>query len=411
MRILYAVQRYGEQVVGGSESAARMFAERLAQQGHDVEVVTSCATSYVDWANVLDSGTEDLNGVTVHRLPVLDLRRPEKFGPLHGWMIAGPRPAPLFEQQRWAKHMGPDLAGYRQWLRDHHRRFDLAVFMTYLYATATVGLPVVAGQLPTILQPTAHDEPPLRVPLYDSLFRQPDAFLYFTPEEQDIVRSRFNIETPGRTIGIGIDLEEATDVNHLLGRYCLADCPYLLYVGRIDTVKGSSEAFHFFREYKRRNPGPLKFVLVGERVSDIPDDPDVVYTGFLDEADKRRALAGALAMVQPSRFESFSIVLCESWVQRRPALVHRDSAVLLGQARRSGGAVPYSGFAEFEAAVDLLVNNRHLTDAMGENGRRYVEAEYRWDTVLAGFEDTASLAIRRFADRCTRPLPHVTPAE
>ena len=106
MKLLYSVQRYGADVVGGSEAAARMFAEHLVERGHDVHVLTSCALSYVDWANVLPPGTEEINGVTVHRLPVADLRRPEKFGPLHGWMIAGPRPSPLFEQQRWAKQIG-----------------------------------------------------------------------------------------------------------------------------------------------------------------------------------------------------------------------------------------------------------------------------------------------------------------
>ena len=46
------------------------------------------------------------------------------------------------------------------------------------------------------------------------------------------------------------------------------------------------------------------------------------------------------------------MVLTESFAQRRPALVQRRCAVLEGHARRSGGALPYSGFAEFEAAVD-----------------------------------------------------------
>ena len=50
MRILYVVQRYGPQVLGGSETAARLFAERLVARGHSVEVLTSCARDYVDWA-------------------------------------------------------------------------------------------------------------------------------------------------------------------------------------------------------------------------------------------------------------------------------------------------------------------------------------------------------------------------
>ena len=318
MKLLYVVQRYGEQIVGGSEAAARSFAEHLASRGHEVEVVTSCARSYVDWANSYDPGTTELNGVTVHRLPVSQPRTPEKFGPIHGWMVSHPRPAPHFEQRRWAKHMGPDMPDLAPWLIANCGRFDVAVFMTYLYSTATTGLPAVATRIPTVLQPTAHDEPPIWLRLYDTIFRLPDTFLFFTPEERDVVRRRFGIDPVGETIGIGIELDEATDVAGFRRRQGLGDDPYLLYVGRIDAIKGSHEAHEFFEAMQRRSPSRLKFVFVGERIGEMPTHPDVVFTGFLDEADKRNALAGALALVQPSRFESFSIVLCESWVQRRP---------------------------------------------------------------------------------------------
>ena len=59
---------------------------------------------------------------------------------------------------------------------------------------------------------------------------------------------------------------------------------------------------------------------------------------------------------------------------------------MLGHARRSGGAIPYSGYAEFEAAVDLLLDQPELATAMGTLGRRYVEREYRWPVVLDRYE-------------------------
>lgn len=399
MKILYVVQRYGEQIVGGSEAACRAFAEQLVARGHHVEVLTSCAHRYTDWADHYVPGVHDINGVTVHRLPVVDIRRPERFGPLHGWMVNGPRQVPGFEESRWAKHMGPDLAGLRPWLARHHRRFDVVIFMTYLYATTTKGLPYVAGRIPTVLQPTAHDEPPLWVRLYDTLFRLPDSYLFFTPEEREVVRQRFAIDPVGEVIGIGVDLDDEADPDGFRRQHGIGDRPYLLYVGRIDPSKGSLEAYRFFEAYKDRHPGPLAFVLVGETVADLPDHPDVIRTGYLDERGKRSALAGSLALLQPSYFESFSIVLCESWVQRRPALVQAASTVLEGQARRSAGALPYRGFAEFEAALDLLVERPELGDELGRNGRRYVEDRYRWDAVLAGVERGIDSALRRFPER------------
>jgi len=405
MRVLYAVQRYGTSIVGGAEAAARSFAEHLVARGHDVEVITSCAHSYVDWANVHPSGTTTLNGVTVHRLPVDDVRTPERFGPIHGWMIGGPRPAPLFAQWEWMKRMGPDLVGLSAWVSEHAPRFDAAVFMTYLYSTTAYGLPAAANRVPTVLQPTAHDEPPIWLRLFDGIFRQPDAFLFFTPEEREFVRQRFGIEAIGDTPGIGIDVEPSGDVAAFRARFCLADRPYLVYVGRIDAIKGSRELFHFFESYQARNHSEARLVFVGERFGELPDHDDIVFTGFLGEEEKRTALAGSLALIQPSRFESFSIVLCEAWAQGRPALVHRDSHVLVGQARRSGGAIPYRGYAEFEAALDLLLAEPALGDRMGAAGAAYVAREYSWDHVMARMEDVLHLAVSRFRDRPLRRHP------
>ena len=59
MRVLYVVQRYGEQIAGGAEQHARAFAERLVERDHRVTVLTTCAQSYVDWANAILRGLVD----------------------------------------------------------------------------------------------------------------------------------------------------------------------------------------------------------------------------------------------------------------------------------------------------------------------------------------------------------------
>ena len=399
MRVLYSVQRYGDDIVGGSESACRMFAEHLVTRGHEVEVTTSCARSYVDWADSYEPGTADVHGVTVHRHKVRDVRRPEIFGPLDQWVHGGPHPVPFSIQQRWSRAMGPDLLGQREWLLRNANRFDVAIFMTYLYSTTTSGLPALARVLPTILQPTAHDEPPFRIGMMDPVFRLADAMLFFTPEEQAVVEKRFGFSPAGAVVGMGIDLDQVGDPRKFRSRYSLGDSEYLLYAGRVDPMKGAIELADFFIAFKNRNPGPLKLVVAGEQLVSLPEHPDIVFTGFLDEGLKHDALAGALALAQPSYFESFSIVLCESWVQGRPALVQAGCEVLAGQARRSGGAVPYRGFAEFEAALLRLLQDPDGAAEMGRRGREYVESNYEWGTVIDGVEAVVEDALRLFAQR------------
>lgn len=406
MRILYVVQRYGEKIIGGSEAACRAFAENLVTRGHEVEVLTSCAQNYTDWSDEYESGTEVVGGVKVHRLPVMQERSPATFGPIHEHLMRDPDSLPLFEQQRWARLMGPDLRGQRSWLAANSTQFDIVVFMTYLYATATLGLPVLAGRVPTILQPTAHDEPPAYVPLYQSLFRLPDAFLFFTEEERQVVKSIYGVNPVGKVVGIGIPQEESPG-NPRLARELLAigEDPYLVYVGRLDVSKGVAELIRYFVAFKERTGRELHLVLLGAGDVEIPQNDFIKNAGFVDEETKRNVIAGAVALVQPSYFESFSIVLCEAWVQGRPALVQGKCAVLRGQSMRSAGAIPYEGYAEFETSLEYLLDNPEVADSMGRAGQRYVADRYQWDAVLDATEQTFGDAVQSFSRRRLRTTP------
>ncbi|MGI8686252.1 MAG: glycosyltransferase family 4 protein [Acidimicrobiales bacterium] len=387
MRLLYVAQRYGTDVAGGAELHCRQFATRMAGRGHDVEAVTTCARDYVTWANEYPPGTTDLDGVTVHRLPTAHPRDLRLFGPLNGRVTLGEKPVALHVQEEWMRAQGPTVPELAPWLDRHAGRVDAVIFFTYLYATTFDGLPRVAGRVPVVLHPTAHDEPTLDLALFDAVFRMPDAFAFSTEEEQALVERRFRVARPSAVVGIGFDLDVAGDGAAFRRRYELVDDPYLVVVGRVDPAKGSTELFDFFVAYKERHPGPLRLVVVGEPVDPPPPHPDVVVTGFVDDEVKRGAVDGALALVQPSYFESFSMVLAEAWVQGRAALVQGHCAVLEGHARRSGGAIPYRGYAEFEAAVDLVASDRALADSLGRAGRRYVEERFAWDAVLDRYED------------------------
>jgi glycosyltransferase involved in cell wall biosynthesis len=293
------------------------------------------------------------------------------------------------------------------WLLEHAHSFDVVVFMTYLYTTTTQGLPTVAGRVPTILQPTAHDEPAAYVSIYNSVFRQADAFLFFTPEERKVVERLYGVDPQGETIGIGLETnQERGDGRRFRNHFSMDDTDYLVYVGRLDAMKGVGELLRFFETFKSRNQVDLNLVLAGGGQLEIPDRDDVIVTGFLDEQMKRDVIAGSLALVQPSYFESFSIVLCEAWLESRPALVQGHGEVLRGQAIRSGGAIPYEGFAEFESSVNYLLDNRETGSQMGLKGLEYVKSNYDWNVVLQRFEETITLAQKRFSERrhITTPL-------
>jgi glycosyltransferase involved in cell wall biosynthesis len=284
------------------------------------------------------------------------------------------------------RQQGPDVPELVPWLEERAPTYDVVVFFTYLYQTTFDGLPVSSRLAATLLHPTAHDEPPLYLDLFDFVFRQPHGFACSTEEEAALIHRRRRSGAPTSIIGIGVDLEFAGDGASFRATYDIGDRPYLLVIGRVDPHKGSQELYDFFLAYKERNRGELMLVVLGEQVTDLPPHPDVVLTGFVDDDVRQGALAGAWAVVVPSYFESFSMVLSEAWAARKAVLVQGRSDVLTGQALRSGGGIPYAGFAEFEAAVDVLADSPALVDALGQRGRSYVEDRYNWDHVLDRYE-------------------------
>lgn len=383
MRLLYVVQRYGDEVFGGAEAFCRQVSQRMVARGHHVEVVTSPALSYVDWAPHYPVGTEVEGGVQVHRLPVAAPRDNDIFAGFHGRALGRRWIAPYL-QREWIRLQGPWIPELPTWLSDRSPDFDVTVFVTYLYYTTVAGLGAVRG--PTLLHPTAHDEPPAYLPIFDEVFRLPSAFGFLTPEEGEFVRRRYRVRRPSVVTGIGIDPPGPSDPEAFRRRFGLGDQPYIACVGRTDPGKGSVELFNFFAAYKDRHPGPLTLVFIGEEVFRLPRRDDVVMAGFVDEGARRSGVAGALALVQPSFFESFSLVLVEAWAQGIPALVQGQSEVLTGQARRSGGAIPYRGYPEFEAGLDILLEDESLRRRLGAAGRAYVEQEYPWPVVLERYE-------------------------
>jgi glycosyltransferase involved in cell wall biosynthesis len=396
MRILFVVQRYGRDVPGGAESLCRDLATRLAARGNDVHVATTCARSYADWADEYEPGLATIDGVAVHRFPVARPRDAAQFGDVSARMTVGAEPVALELQEEWMRLQGPWTPALIEWLDAAGETFDVAVFVTYLYWTTWAGLRCLAGRVPTLLLPTAHDEPTLRLPLFNLLFALPDALAFLIEEEAALVRERFPGAPPGAVLGAGVEFAAGVDrdaaaspaaVRVFRDRYGLADRPYLVVVGRLDPAKGSDELADYFVAYRERNPQrDLALVVVGEPMYELTEHPDVVVTGFVDDATRRAAVAGAAIAVQPSYFESFSLVLAEAWLEAKPALVQRACAVTNGQARRSGAGIPYRGYAEFEAAVDLLLDAPDLGAALGARGRAFVEQRYRWDAVLTAYE-------------------------
>jgi glycosyltransferase involved in cell wall biosynthesis len=413
MKLAFVIQRYGTEVLGGSEHLCRLLAERLAGQ-HEIDVLTTCARDYVAWANEYPEGADRIKGVTVRRFANARTRDITAFNTYSDWIYSHAHTRA--DEMEWLKQQGPWSPALIEYLRRHHQQYDVLVFFTYLYAPTVLGLEIAAAR--SVLVPTAHDEPAIRLGIFKDVFNRPAALCYLTESERQFVERQF----PDRplleeVIGVGVDIpqqqpyprmppaaegdspesgDEGEAVpgefpSHLIKRGAVfrrrhrLHGPIALYGGRIDPGKGCEELIEYFSSYVKEG-GDATLALMGVRLMSLPEEPFIRFAGLLSDQERLQALEAATVVVCPSPYESLSLMALESMAVGTPILVNARSAVLVEHCVRSNGGLYYADRDEFVECLKLLVGDVRLRHAIGANGREYVRQNYRWDVVIAKYE-------------------------
>jgi glycosyltransferase involved in cell wall biosynthesis len=423
MRIAIVIQRYGAEVLGGSEHLCRLVAERLAAQ-HDVEVLTTCARDYVTWANAYPEGADRVRGVTIRRFANARTRDQASFNSYSDWIYANPHSHS--DEIEWLKQQGPWCPALIDYLRRQQQHYDVLLFFTYLYAPTVLGLEVNPGK--SVLVSTAHDEPAIRLELFKKVFASPAAICYLTDSERQFVQETFP-ERPllEEVTGVGVDIpqqhpyprmpaapdEEPTGAegdrdaaaaaaaddeaaprefaSHLLARGSAFRRrhrlygPIVLYGGRIDPGKGCEELIEYFSAYVA-DGGTATLALMGVKLMSLPEEPFIRFAGLLTDRERLQALEAATIVVCPSPYESLSLLALEALAVGTPILANARSAVLVEHCVRSNGGLYYADQDEFVECMRVLVGDERLRQALGRNGRDYVRRNFRWDVVLGKYE-------------------------
>jgi glycosyltransferase involved in cell wall biosynthesis len=415
MKLALVIQRYGTEVLGGSEHLCRLLAERLAAQ-HEVEVLTTCARDYVTWKNEYPEGADRIRGVSVRRFPNARTRDLEAFNRYSDWIYNSPHTRA--DEMDWLMQQGPWCPSLIDHLRRHQQQYDVLVFFTYLYAPTVLGLEVNPGK--SVLVPTAHDEPAIKLEIFKDVFGRPGALCYLTDSERRFVQDTFG-ERPilEDVTGVGVDIPQpqprvppapdeepspAVEDNggqgadgetplptHVLTRGAVFRRrhrlygPIALYGGRIDPGKGCEELIEYFSSYVKEG-GEATLALMGVKLMSLPEDPSVRFAGLLSDRERVQALEAATVVVCPSPYESLSLLALEALSVGTPVLANARSAVLVEHCIRSNGGLYYAERDEFVECLKLLVRDADLRAALGQNGREYVRRNYRWDVVIGKYE-------------------------
>jgi glycosyltransferase involved in cell wall biosynthesis len=413
LKLAFIVQRYGTEILGGSEYHCRLIAERLAPR-HQVEVLTTCAADYVTWKNEYPEGTDRVRGVTVRRFANARTRDIHTFNRYSEWIFNNPHTRE--DELEWLRQQGPWCPALLEHLERHHDSYDVLIFFTYLYAPTVLGMKTAPHK--SILVPTAHDEPAIHLDIYKELFGLPAGLAYNTEVERRFLTTHFSIRAVEEDIvGCGVDLpqaqahprerpaadrEESDDGAapddsspsyrpHLAHRGTVfrrrhrLHGPIVLYGGRIDPGKGCEELIEYFSTYVQEG-GEASLVLMGVKLMPLPEEPFIRFAGRLSEQERLQALEAATIVVVPSPYESLSLLALESFAVGTPILANARSEVLVDHCQKSNAGLYYADRDEFTECVRLLVADHRLRAQMGQNGREYVRRNYRWDVILGKYE-------------------------
>ena len=375
-RVAFVVQRCGLEVNGGAETLCFQVAEQMSKYWN-TEILTTCALDYTNWQNYYSPGVTEICGVKVRRFRVARKRNIKAFNRLSAKIYPRLKETSLKEQEAWMFAQGPWSPALINYVKRHQDEYDAFIFFCYLYATTYFTLPLVAHK--AYLAPLAHDEWPIYMSMWDALFEKPRGFIFNTPEEKNFINVRFpSANCDGPVVGVAVKPPEAYSGQQFRQRYKI-DQPFLLYIGRIDPSKGCEELFRYFLELRSHESSPSKLVLLGKPAMTIPNHPDIIALGFVDEQTKWNALAACKLLVMPSPYESLSIVLLEAWAVGKAVLVNGKCEVLVGQCRRAQGGLWYTNKYEFQIALEKM--EEPVTNQLGRQGKNFVEQNYQWTVI------------------------------
>ncbi|MDQ1522902.1 MAG: hypothetical protein QOE47_826 [Pyrinomonadaceae bacterium] len=399
---------FGAELKGGAEQQAFQIATRLAARGIDVEVLTTCCRSFQDdWAtNQHPPGLAREHGVSVRRFPVA-ARDAEAFDLVNAKLLAltprdlRPGVSPLSEADAeiftGENINSPALLAH---LSAHADDYCAFLFIPYMFATATRGLPHVAAR--AFLQPCLHDEPAAYLPAVEELFQRARLVLFNSEGERELAARLYGASVFARGLVTGEGIEPLDASPEQLARALPVElrrdsgdgngvAPFVLYLGRRDETKNTGLLVRAFRRFKERVPdSPLRLVLVGTGAHSYDERARGIFDlGLVAEDAKAALLVNCRALFQPSHNESFSRALMEAWSYGgRPVAAHRECLATAHAVERARGGWLAASEEEWAAVFAHVADAPDAElDATGARGRAYAAAHADWNKVIARYEE------------------------
>ena len=385
-KIGFVVPWHGQNIPGGAEMALRGVTEHLHKAGISIEILTTCVREFTaDWnENFHKPGLTEENGIPVRRIKVRK-RNVDAFNRVN-IKLMNDELLTLAEEEIFCREMinSPDMYKY---IEQHKNEYHCFVGIPYMFGPVYQMCKICPEK--AVLIPCFHEEAYIYMDVFKKAFSSIQGMI-FNAEPEKVLAERV-YHTAGQkliTPGLGLDTGLVYDEERFRAKYDIWE-PFILYAGRKDVGKNIYTLIRYFAEYKKRNKNNLKLVLIGGGSVKLPKSVhgDVYDLGFVPIQDKYDAYGAALTLCQPSKHESFSFVIMESWLCKRPVLVHKGCDVTKHFAVTSQGGFYFDNYFEFEGQVNYYIEHPDTASKMGENGRKFVLENFDWDIVTRKYID------------------------
>ena len=392
--IAFVVVRYGLNINGGAEYHCRMLAERLTND-YNVEVLTTCVDNYRTGENIEFKEKEIINKVTVRRFktnpthPELENFYKKKAKPAYKLrrflaMASYFFPVWHFKEKEELEALSsqvfhsPALFNFIKENKDNYKAIiPITIDYSHVYYTT------LYAPEKTIVIPTMHYHKTAFRSTLTQVFTKAAYIAFNTTAEQKLARKIFGMHmAPHSIVSVGIELSAPAEWTVTQEKYNLPD-EYMLYVGRVDQGK-LNNVYTYFLNYKKAYPNSdLKFVLVGKQYSDPFNHPDIIYTNFVEEQEKTSIIQHAKIVINPSLYESLSLILLEAMALKKAMLVNGNCNVLKEHCNKSNNAaLYYTNEKSFIDKLHTLDSSTNLRLEMGEKGYSYVNSNYDWNIIM-----------------------------
>jgi glycosyltransferase involved in cell wall biosynthesis len=188
----------------------------------------------------------------------------------------------------------------------------------------------------------------------------------------------------------GVDLEKFKQINKKRNEQII-----FLFVGRLEKLKGLTYLIEAVNILKREN---TEFVvwIIGEGNESVNFknlvwkynlEKYINFFGSKTNQDTVSYYVSSDVFILPSLKEGFPLTLLEAWAAGLPVIISDVGNVSeICRDKENALIIPPGNSQKITEAMKLLIDDEHLREKLGENGKELVEKKYSWEKISKEFE-------------------------